>query len=414
MKKISSKVLALVVALTCMFQFTVVMAADQTTTLKNEKSSNNEEITNAQNNLENVQQEKSKTVTEVENLDSQITTYETQIEELDGKINDLSNKITESEGNIQKAEEEYQKENQLLNERLVVMYENGETSYLDVLLSSESLTDFISNYYLVSELASYDTDLLEQIQEKKQEIENQKQQLETSKNELNTSKAQKEQTQVELAAAKEEKSKQVAQLSQEEQNIQAQIDELKEANKEIDKKIAAAQAAIEAAKKKHQQQQQANAANGGSSSSSSNSGGTSTGGGAVSSSGFIRPVSGYPITTTWYYSSGALHGAVDFSGSGISGKPIYAVADGIVVTTEALTTSYGNYIIIAHYNGLYTLYAHGQAGSIAVSEGQEVKQGQQIMRVGSTGNSTGPHLHFEVRTSPGRYANRVNPLNYLP
>ena len=414
MKKISSKVLALVVALTCMFQFTVVMAADQTTTLKNEKSSNNEEITNAQNNLENVQQEKSKTVTEVENLDSQITTYETQIEELDGKINDLSNKITESEGNIQKAEEEYQKENQLLNERLVVMYENGETSYLDVLLSSESLTDFISNYYLVSELASYDTDLLEQIQEKKQEIENQKQQLETSKNELNTSKAQKEQTQVELAAAKEEKSKQVAQLSQEEQNIQAQIDELKEANKEIDKKIAAAQAAIEAAKKKHQQQQQANAANGGSSSSSSNSGGTSTGGGAVSSSGFIRPVSGYPITTTWNYSSGALHGAVDFSGSGISGKPIYAVADGIVVTTEALTTSYGNYIIIAHYNGLYTLYAHGQAGSIAVSEGQEVKQGQQIMRVGSTGNSTGPHLHFEVRTSPGRYANRVNPLNYLP
>ncbi len=414
MKKISSKVLALVVALTCMFQFTVVMAADQTTTLKNEKSSNNEEITNAQNNLENVQQEKSKTVTEVENLDSQITTYETQIEELDGKINDLSNKITESEGNIQKAEEEYQKENQLLNERLVVMYENGETSYLDVLLSSESLTDFISNYYLVSELASYDTDLLEQIQEKKQEIENQKQQLETSKNELNTSKAQKEQTQVELAAAKEEKSKQVAQLSQEEQNIQAQIDELKEANKEIDKKIAAAQAAIEAAKKKHQQQQQANAANGGSSSSSSNSGGTSTGGGAVSSSGFIRPVSGYPITTTWHYSSGALHGAVDFSGSGISGKPIYAVADGIVVTTEALTTSYGNYIIIAHYNGLYTLYAHGQAGSIAVSEGQEVKQGQQIMRVGSTGNSTGPHLHFEVRTSPGRYANRVNPLNYLP
>ena len=170
MKKISSKVLALVVALTCMFQFTVVMAADQTTTLKNEKSSNNEEITNAQNNLENVQQEKSKTVTEVENLDSQITTYETPIEELDGKINDLSNKITESEGNIQKAEEKYQKENQLLNERLVVMYENGETSYLDVLLSSESLTDFISNYYLVSELASYDTDLLEQIQEKKQEI----------------------------------------------------------------------------------------------------------------------------------------------------------------------------------------------------------------------------------------------------
>ena len=60
------------------------------------------------------------------------------------------------------------------------------------------------------------------------------------------------------------------------------------------------------------------------------------------------------------------------------------------------------------------MYAHGVAGSIAVSPGQTVTQGQQIMKVGSTGNSTGPHLHFEVRTSPGKYANRVNPLSYLP
>ena len=76
--------------------------------------------------------------------------------------------------------------------------------------------------------------------------------------------------------------------------------------------------------------------------------------------------------------------------------------------------SNGNYIIIAHYNGLYTLYAHGQNGSRTVSEGQTVKQGQQIMRVGTTGNSTGPHLHFEVRTSPGTYSCRVDPRAYLP
>ena len=66
-----------------------------------------------------------------------------------------------------------------------------------------------------------------------------------------------------------------------------------------------------------------------------------------------------------------------------------------------------------HDNGLFTLYAHGQDGSRTVSVGQRVKQGQQIMRVGTTGNSTGPHLHFEVRVSPGLYANRRNPLNYL-
>lgn len=128
---------------------------------------------------------------------------------------------------------------------------------------------------------------------------------------------------------------------------------------------------------------------------------------------FIKPVNSY-ITTGMYYSSGQYHGAVDFGAAGINGAPVYAVADGYVVTSTRLNGSYGNYIIIAHYNGLYTLYAHGQDGSRKVSAGQTVKKGQQIMNVGSTGNSTGPHLHFEVRTSPGTYSNRVDPRNYLP
>ena len=184
--------------------------------------------------------------------------------------------------------------------------------------------------------------------------------------------------------------------------MQEQIDELNQANKSIDSKIKAAQEAIRKA------QEEAN---------KKPSGGTSNGGtSSSSSSGFIYPVpTAYStITTKLYYSSGQYHGAVDFGCGGINGQPVYAVADGYVVTSERLNGSYGNYIIIAHYNGLYTLYAHGQDGSRTVSAGQTVKQGQQIMRVGTTGNSTGPHLHFEVRTSPGTYSNRVNPMNYLP
>ena len=207
-------------------------------------------------------------------------------------------------------------------------------------------------------------------------------------------------------SSENEKSQKVAELSQEEQDLQARIDELTEANKSIDAKI---QAAIKAA-------QEANKNKGNSSGSSSNGGGTSTGGGAISSSGFIYPVpSGYQrITTGMYYSSGQYHGAVDFGSGGINGQPIYAVASGTVIISERLSGSYGNYIIIMHDNGLFTLYAHGQDGSRTVSAGDRVTQGQQIMRVGSTGNSTGPHLHFEVRTSPGGYSNRVNPMNYLP
>ena len=400
MKKLIFKTLSAFVILAIIFQFNIVMATDRTTSLNDTKASNNEEITNAQSNLKEVQKEKSAAMNEVEDLESKIDSYETEIEGLDSKISTLSSSITELEEKIAQAESEYQETDKLLAERLVVMYEEGNTTYVDYLLSSDGLTDFLSKYYMVSELASYDTELLEKLSTQKKEIEEEKTELESNKTELATSKTQKESAQTELESAKSQKSKQVAQLSGEEKEIQAKIDQLKEDNKTIDREIAAARAKVQAKINKQQ-------SNSSSNSSSSSSGGTSA-------SGFIRPVSGYSVTTGWYYSSGKVHGAVDFSGSGISGKPVLAVADGVVLLTKSLTTSYGNYVIIEHYNGLYTLYAHGQSGSICVSPGQEVSQGQQIMRVGSTGNSTGPHLHFEVRTSPGSYANRVNPLNYLP
>lgn len=421
MKKTILKILVIIIAITVVAQCNS-FAANTTSQLNSDKESNNKEINNAQADLKEVQGQKSKAVSEVESLDNKITSYENDIDAINGNISNLSSDIEAGEAEIQKLESEYKEMEGLSAERLVLMYEDANSSYIDFLLSSESLTDFLSKYYMVSELASYDTDLLEKNAAKKKELEEQKAKLEANKTELETSKIQKEKAQSELETAKGEKAKQVAELSGEEKEIQAHIDQLKEDNKVIDAQIAAVQAQIQA----EIQKQKAAKKSSSSKSSSSNSGSSSSssssdedeedddsGSGGTSSSGFIRPVSGYSVTTGWYYSSGALHGAVDFSGSGISGKPVFAVADGIVVTTAALTSSYGNYIIIAHYNGLYTLYAHGQAGSIAVSQGQKVSQGQQIMRVGSTGNSTGPHLHFEVRTSPGKYANRVNPLNYL-
>ena len=248
---------------------------------------------------------------------------------------------------------------------------------------------------------------MDSLQKEKEEIEKAKTDLENSKRELDTSKAEKQSITTQLEQTKSEKNAKVSQLTQDEQTIQAQIDELAEANKSLDAQILKKQKEIEEQLKKQQQQKP---------SGGSSNGGTSTGGGAVSSSGFIYPVpSGYTrITTGINYSSGQYHGAVDFGSGGINGQPVYAVADGIVVTAQNLTSSYGTYVIIAHYNGLYTLYAHGQRGSLRVSEGQSVSQGQQIMNVGSTGNSTGPHLHFEVRTSPGTYSCRQNPMKYLP
>lgn len=421
MKRLALRIWGIIVVVMMLLQANMyVIAVESTSSLQNQQSAINNEKKEAEDDLKEVQAEKSETVKQVEELSTQISDYETQIEELDGQISGLNTKIEESEEKLEKAQEDFTKQEKLLEDRLVATYEAGETSYLDFILSSESITDLISNYYLVTEVATNDTELLEKIQKQKQEIEQAKKELEGSKQQLATSKASKQSVATQLQTAKSEKNQQVAQLSEDEQKLQQRIEELRQANQSIDGKIKAAQAAIEAAKRQQQQKKP----NVGTSSGSSTTGGASTTGsgtsgsatsGSVGSSGFIYPVpSGYTrVTTGMYYSNGSYHGAVDFGSGGINGQPIYAVADGYVVTSERLSGSYGNYILIAHYNGLYTLYAHGQDGSRTVSAGQTVKQGQQIMRVGSTGNSSGPHLHFEVRTSPGLYSNRVSPMSYL-
>jgi len=413
MKNLMRKTIGVVLIGVMLFYTNASLAANSNdyTAEQNQKNENNALIKEIQAREKEVENIKDETLKEVEKLNIQITQYENQIEGLDTQIEATNAKIAEAEANLKKSEEDYEKQEQALEARLVALYEAGETSYLDFLLSSENLVDLISNYYLATEIAAYDTELLDSIEKEKQKIAKAKEDLEIGKKELVTQKASKQSVAVQLNSTKANKNKYVSELNEEEKQLESKIAELKKANESLDAQIRAKQAAIQAALKKQQEEAAKKAS---SSNSSSTSGGTSSSASTTkSNSGFIKPVNSY-ITTGLYYSSGAYHGAVDFGASGVNGMPVYAVADGIVVTTNAWTTSYGNHVIIAHYNGLYTLYAHGQAGSICVSEGQAVKQGQQIMRVGSTGNSTGPHLHFEVRTSPGTYACRVNPMSYLP
>ena len=383
--------------------------------LTNQKADNNQKINEAQQKQDEIEEVKDETMKEINSLTEQINTYQTQINELETKISDANKQIEEQTQKLAQAEEDYKEQEEMLNERVVALYELGEVSYLDVLLSAESVTDFVSRYYIISEIAESDVELLDRIDNQKKEIEETKKAIENSKAELSKAKEDKEAVASNLQSTKNQKDTYVEQLSADQQELQKQIEELQQANVQIDKDIAIAREEarkrLEEQKRKEQEEQQKNNNSGNNAGSGSNGGITNP-----SASGFIYPVpSSYSrITTGMYYSSGAYHGAVDFGSSGISGQPVYAVADGIVVTAKALTTSYGNYVIIMHDNGLYTLYAHGQAGSISVSQYQRVKQGQQIMRVGSTGNSSGPHLHFEVRTSPGLYSNRVNPKSYLP
>ena len=407
MRKIGVKIVGIIIVVTLILQGNVAIAAvsSEEQQLRNEQQEIENKQSQAQQDLENVQTQKSETVQQVEQLSIQISDYEAQIDVLDGQISQLNGKIEESEEKIKKAEEDYKKQQELLDARIVATYEAGETSYLDFLLSSESITDLISNYYLITEVATNDTELLEKIQKQKQEIEQAKKELEADKQELATSRANKQSMSSQLQTAKKQKDQQVAQLTEDEKKIQEHIQELRTASAQIEKDIRVAQekyrAQVEALNKKKQ--------NGQTSGGNASSGGTYQSGG----SGVLqKPVQSGQITATMTYSDGSYHGAIDYGVP--SGTPVYAAADGIVFKTANLTTSYGTYVVIQHAGGLQTWYAHGTSGSICVSEGQEVSRGQQIMRSGNSGHSTGPHLHFEVRVAPYNYNNcRVDPRNYF-
>jgi len=334
--------------------------------------------------ISGVKSEMSSAMNEVNELTSQISAYEDEIGDLEIKAKSLQKELND----LQKQVDEKQ---ELLNQRLVIMYEEGSVSYLDMLLGSESLTDFISKYYIIAELAEADTELLKQIEESKNLLEESKSRVEKNKIEIENAKENKEAKMKALTTMKKDKDKKVANLTAEEKELQAELDQF-----EADRREIAAAIAAELAKE---------AANGGNTSAASN----------PSAAGYISPLAGKTkanITCGFYGYAG--HNGVDWACS--SGTAIRAVKDGTVFTSTALRysngkyRSYGEYIVINHHDGTMTLYAHGLSGSRQVQKGDKVKQGQTIMKVGSTGNSTGPHLHFEVRIG----SKRVNPTPYLP
>ena len=327
--KIFSRILIIMVLILVMYIGIVV--ATSMRDLENQKKDLKTEISETGEQLDGIKSEISATMEEINGLIEKISEYESEIDGLDDKIKEVNDSISMSEKKIEEKQKELDEKQDLLDKRLVAIYQDGSMTYLDVLLGSESITDFISNYYLIEELAEYDTTLINGVKETKEKIEEVKLELENNKKEMQALKKKQLAKMNSLNALKNDKERKAINLSNDEKKLKRQLEELAAENRSLDRQIKAKREEIERAKNEH-------IANGG-----------------TNSSGFIRPVKGYPVTTGMYYSSGKYHGAVDFSGSGIAGKPIYAVADGYVVTTKALNYSYGNYILIAHYNGLYTL-----------------------------------------------------------
>lgn len=316
-------------------------------------------------------------------LDNTITQLNTDMEESRENLAKVEENITAKEGEIEETTDQYK-------ERMRAIYMAGDTSTLEMLFSADSFSDLLTNIEMMRAISEHDTALLESLKVQQTDLQNQKSQAERiqadiadQQQQADAQKAEMEQTNKELQAAYAESEDAMQDIEAEkamfEQNAAAKQKEADQIEAEISAEI-----------KRLQEQNQQN------------------GGGATSFTGtFARPTnSGYYISSGYGPRWGSFHSGIDITAGGCYGANIYASAAGTVITAS-YHWSYGNYVVIDHGGGYSTLYAHCSA--LNVSVGQKVSQGQVIAKIGSTGQSTGPHLHFEVRIN----GTRQNPSNYV-
>ena len=352
---------------------------NQGTDLNSQKQDLEEKIDQANQELSETQSDLSDNLLQVEKLDQRIKDSEGELQDLKTKVDELKTSISQVETELEEVTAKYDAQQKLLEERVIALYEIGEVDYLDILLHSNSLSEFISSYYVISEIIEIDHDLLESIGEKKDEISLSKQKLDNQKEELAQLVETQNRTSKVLQNTKTIRENYIAKLSEEEKQKQAQIDEMTAQYEEINRQILAlAEHGLDA----------------------SYIGGE-----------FAWPVPGYTTITSKYgmrvhpiTGQYKLHTGVDIGAP--RGANFIAANDGVVVKAE-YNSAYGNMVIIDHGGGISTLYAHGD--KILVEVGQTVKRGESVLVVGSTGYSTGPHAHFEVRIN----GVVTNPMPYI-
>ncbi|OUP60191.1 murein hydrolase activator EnvC family protein [Butyricicoccus pullicaecorum] len=322
-------------------------------------------------------------------LDYQIQSTRAQLNTTQKIIDTLTEDIEEKQVELDETVKELDDKQELFETRIRVMYENGDTTYMEVLLSSEDFSDMLTNMEIVSQIMDYDKKVVEEYKALKLSIEQQKASLESDRKE-------QQDYADDLKVAYEE--------------IEAQKKEYKALKAKVDSNIELKKAEAERMLREQEQinDEIAELSRKEAAAASSSGGG---GGGKVYSGSMTWPCPSYNrISSPYGYRthpiSGTrkLHKGLDISAS--SGNPVIAAASGTVVKSY-FSSSYGNYVVISHGGGVMTAYAHMTRRLVSV--GERVAAGQQVGTVGSTGNSTGPHLHFEVYVG----GSTVNPMNYF-
>lgn len=330
-------------------------------------------ISEKQSQLEKGKAEESEISAQIMELEDELYKLQTEIEKGESQLKTLESELKE-------AQEKVDVQNGNLGDRLENMYKSGSVGFLDVLLDSHSFSEFLTNLDLVRMIYTSDMEVLEGLQDSYNEIDEKKQKIEKLQAELTASKGVLED---EMSSVAEKK----AEISKENAETEAMINEMQAEADRITAELAAQSSSGEI-----------------SNSSTSSYEGAMTWPTPGYGSGYITSYYGYrihPIYGYWKFHSG-----IDIGAPG-NARIVAAESGKVIFTRKYDGGGYGKYLQIDHGGGIVTLYGH--CNSIIVNEGQQVSRGQTIAYVGTTGASTGNHLHFEVRKN-GAY---VDPLSYL-
>ena len=347
--------------------------------LQTEKLELEEKLNDTNNQIVYIQTELTNILYEIEELNLKILNNQEEIETLQAEENKILQFISSAEIELEKITLKYQNQKSLLEKRLVAMYKNNDITYLDVLLNSKSISEFISNYYLISELVEADEKLLNNVSNIKKNLEAINKSLAEKKKTLVDNKEKSEKMTIALKNMNAIKNSKISQLSQTELELHNKVSEYQKQISDIEKEIKLL--AINSISPEYV-------------------------GGIMAwpVPGYTRITSPFGMRTHPITGIYKLHTGVDIGAP--LGANFIAANDGVVVKA-GYNAAYGNMVIIDHGGGVSTLYAHGS--EILVQIGQTVTRGESVLKVGSTGYSTGPHAHFEVRIN-GEY---IEPLDYI-
>lgn len=355
---------------------------------KNELSSTEQNIKDKEAEVKKKQEQKAAIEAEIKAVDLEIVEIQDNIKELGNQLEEKKAQIKVSEEELEEANKKKEEQYEATKERMAQMYKNQKIGYVQVMLSSNSFWDAINRIEYVRRISQKDNTLLDEYKAQIEAIEVQKKKIESEKNELDLLQKQEYAKNEALESVRGKKETAMNQLAAEEGKLRSEIENLEQLSEDL-------KAEINELTKKLEQQSSASKVP------SKYTGGT-----------FMWPVPGYyRISSDYVGRTSPIFGTAEFH-TGIDipagyGEDVVAAADGVVITS-GWVRGYGNTVMISHGSGIVTLYGHNS--SLVISNGQTVKKGQVIAKIGSTGYSTGNHCHFEVRvngdhTSPWPYLN---------